>query len=265
MSRRRKKNPLLMRIVLATIAIHIIALPIAAHFGAFDKLKREFGVARVTLVPLPKQEKEKAQAKEHKAKTRVAKRQGKASVKRSGPARSNPNRQKVVAVNSPNDNGEGHGPTIEQGTKTNAGEVPTQPTNPGAGNKTVGRSETPTSVAPSQPKPSSPVIQPATPKPAETERVKHVPLYVDVAQDYSPQPVIPDDLRSDPLDKNFVAMFTIGPDGIPTEVKMVQSTGSAELDDIALKTAKKWRFKPATSDGAGVESQVKLTIEFSVE
>jgi TonB family protein len=37
------------------------------------------------------------------------------------------------------------------------------------------------------------------------------------------------------------------------------------LDAIALKTAKQWRFKPATSDGLGVESKVKLTIEFRVE
>jgi len=115
---------------MVTVIIHVIALPIAAHFGAFDKLKQRFGEARVVLVPL-KQEKEKQQAKEKKAKPKIAKAQGKAVVKRGGPAKANPNRQKVVAVNNPNGAGADNGPTIEQGTRTNVGEIPTPKTDTG--------------------------------------------------------------------------------------------------------------------------------------
>lgn len=264
MSRRRKKNPLLARIVGITVLLHVIALPIAAHFGAFDKLKQRFGESRVTLVPLPKQEKEKEQAKEKKAKPKVAKSQGKAVVKRGGPAKANPNRQKVVAVNNPKDNSTNDGPTIEQGTYTKVGEIPApkgdaggskQPTNPGHENTAP-----PTTVVEAT-KPA-PVT---TLKVVEAEKPKHVPVYAEPEQDYSPQPSIPDDLRNETLEKNFVVLFTVGPDGKPTSVKVTQSTGNAELDDIALKTAKQWRFKPATLDGAGVESKVKLTIEFRIE
>lgn len=267
MSRRRKKNPLLMRIIVITVVIHVIALPIAAHFGAFDKLKQRFGEARVVLLPPPKQEKEKEQAKEKKAKPKVEKSHGKVAVKRGGPVKANPNRQKVVAVNNPNDTGPGDGPSIEQGTQTTAGEVP--PTKPetviskattGGG----GGGEAPVSPV----KPEAPVTTTSTtptPKPIVVEKPKHVPIYAEPEQDYSPQPEIPDDLRNESFDMNFVALFTVGPDGKPTDVKMTQSTGNPELDDIALKTAKKWRFKPATLDGAGTESKIKLTIEFKVE
>ncbi|MDR3691465.1 MAG: energy transducer TonB [Fimbriimonas sp.] len=264
MSRRRKKNPLLMRIIGVTVLLHVIALPIAAHFGAFDKLKQRFGEARVTLISLPKQEKEKEQTKEHKSKPKTAKSQGKAIVKRGGPAKVNPNRQKVVAVNSPNDNGSEDGPTIEQGTNTKVGEVPVPKAETG-GTKAA-ESSSPEVSIPKAKTPEPPPSAPATaPKVVQPEAPKHVPVYAEPQQDYCPQPVIPDDLRNETLEKDFVAMFTVGPDGKPTTVKMTQSTGNPELDDIALKTAKQWRFKPATIDGTGVESKVKLTIEFRVE
>jgi protein TonB len=265
MSRRRNKNPLLMRIIVVTVGIHMIALPIAAHFGAFDKLKQRFGEARVVLVPLPKQEKEKQQAKEHKTKPKTAKSQGKAVVKRGGPAKANPNRQKVVAVNTPGDTGAGDGPTIEQGTNTNVGVVPPQKTD-SVTNKSTGGGGNDVTPPPTKPPATTSATPPIpVPKAIVAEKPKHVPVYAEPEQDYWPQPSIPDDLRSETFEKNFVALFTLGPDGKPIDVKMTQSTGNAELDDIALKTAKKWRFKPATLDGTGVESKVKLTIEFRVE
>ena len=266
MARRRKKNPLLGRIIGITIVIHMIALPIAAHFGAFEKLKKQFGESRVVLVPMPKQEKEKPQTKEHKAKPKVAKASGKATVKRSGPAKADPSRQKVVAINTPDGAGGGDGPAIIQGTNTEVGNIPPVKTDTG-GNKggtgTGTDTETKEKVkTPPPPPPPPPVVVNKTPEPVKP---KHVPVYAEPEQDYSPQPTIPDDLRGESFDKNFIALFTIGPDGKPTDVKMTQSTGNTELDEIALKTAKQWRFKPATLDGTGVGSKVKLTIEFKVE
>ena len=264
MSRRRKKNPLLMRIIVATVVIHMIALPIAAHFGAFEKLKKQFGESRVTLVPIPKQDKEKEQTNTKKEKPKVAKSQSKVAVKRGGTAKPNPNLQKVVATNNPNDNGTGDGPTIEQGTGTKVGEIPTVKTEAGPTKNVAGGGDAaPITTRPTEPPPPTPPAQPT--KAAEPEKPKHVPVYAEPEQDYSPQPTIPDDLRNEPMEKNFVALFTVGPDGKAKDVKMTQSTGSSELDEVALKTAKQWRFKPATLDGAGVESKVKLTIEFRVE
>ena len=265
MSRRRKKNPLLMRIILISVAAHAIILPIAAHYGAFDKLKKQFGEARVTLIPLPKAENEKPEPKEKKAKPKINKaKTSTTSAKRSGPAKADPNRQKVVAVNTPG--GEGDGPSIQQGTKTDAGALPTDTKAAGTGKQSdagvgpkvdTGPKTTTTTVTTPPPPPVS--------VPAETVKPKHIPVYVEPEQDYCPQPTIPDDLRVDSIDKDFIALFIVGSDGKPTDVKVVQSTGISELDDVALKTAKTWRFKPATLDGAGTESKVKLTIQFRVE
>ncbi len=265
MPRRRKKNPLLGRIVAVTLAVHAVVLPIAAHFGAFEKLKQHFQPVTVMLVPLPKQEKERPQVHEHKSKDKTAKHESKASVKRSGPARANPNRQKVVVSTNANDAGTDEGPSIEQGTQTHAGEVPLPPGGSQPSKVASAPGSSAATVVEKTSTPATTVTPIPKPKPVETPAPKHIPLFVEAEQDYAPQPVIPDDLRTESLDKNFVAMLTVGPDGVPTAIKVAQSTGYPELDEAAVATAKKWRFKPATLDGAPTESQVKLTIEFSVE
>ncbi len=267
MSRRRRKNPLLARIITGTIIAHIIVLPIAAHFGAFDKIKKQFSDSRVTLVPAPKQVKDKDQAKEHKSKPKPAKTAGKSAARRGGPVKADPNRQKVVADNSSNPGATTDGPGIVQGTKTDAGAIPPPSAGAGTPKNNAGGGGAPETTPPVKPPVAPPLTPPAPvpPKPEETPKPKHIPVYAEPAQDYSPQPTIPDDLRNEPLEKNFVALFTVGADGKPIDVKMTQSTGSLELDEIALKTAKQWRFKPATLDGSGVTSKVKLTIEFKVE
>ena len=264
MSRRRKKNPLLTRIILISVAAHVIILPIAAHFGAFEKLKEKVGITRVTLVPVPKAQKEKPEPPKKKEKAKpTANKTAKSGAKHSGAAKANPNLQKVVASNSPS--GDGEGASIEQGTRTDAGKIPTDT---GGGGK-VKPAETPSGSKADDAHPTvttPPPLPPVTPisKP-EPEKPKHVAVYVEPEVDYNPQPAIPDDLRSEPLDKDFVALFTVGQDGKPTDIKMTKSTGIAELDDVALKTAKTWRFKPATVDGIGTEGKVKLTIQFRVE
>jgi len=267
MSRRRKKNPLLTRIILISVAAHVIILPIAAHFGAFEKIKEKVGMSKVTLVPIAKAQKEKPEPPQKKEKPKVkTSKVAKSGSKHSGPVRANPNLQKVVASNSPG--GEGDGPAIEQGTRTDAGKLPvdtgngngTKTTDTGVGNKTEENHAPPVTTTNTTPPPvTPPVVRPDPVKP------KHVPVYAEPEVDYNPQPAIPEDLRAEPLEKDFVAIFTVGPDGKPTDVKMTKSTGISELDEVALKTAKTWRFKPATLDGVGTEGKVKLTIQFRVE
>lgn len=252
MSRRRKKNPLLGRILLISVVAHVIALPILAQFGVFDKVKRGLQDATVMLIPTEKQDEQESQPNQQK------KAAPKKSVSRAGaPHAANPNAPKVVtAGDAGGDSGDSGGPAVESGSgKAGVAPVPVPEAAP---------QPKPQPVAQPQPKPipEKPVEQP---QPKPIEQPKHTPVIVEAQQTFAPPPTIPDDLRQDALDKTFVAEFLVGPDGVPSEVKVAQSTGIKELDDVALGTARQWRFKPATVDGRGVESRVRLKIEFSVE
>ena len=66
------------------------------------------------------------------------------------------------------------------------------------------------------------------------------------------------------LDKTVVVEITVDAAGNSTDVKLAQPTGNDELDKLAVDTARKWKFKPATRDGQPVESRVRLHIEFQV-
>lgn len=256
MSRRRKKNPLLGRIILISVLVHVISLPILARFGVFDKVKREFANATVVLVPEAKEEKDKPEAKVKKKANKETARKG-AATRKAGDHKANPNAPKVVTA-APEPGVSGDSETAVDSGNGAAGVLPSTPPPP---------AEKKSAAPPAESRSPQPEPEP-TPKPApkpEIPKPKHVPVYVEAEQDYAPTPTIPDDLRQDALDKTYVAEFVVGPDGVPKEVKPVQTTGIAELDAIALKSARQWRFKPATLDGQGVESRVRLRIEFSVE
>jgi protein TonB len=259
MSRRRKRNPLLTRIILISVAVHAVALPIAAHYGAFEKLKQQFGTANVVLVTQTEVQRDKAEQKSEKktAKTQTA-RKGPSVAHHAGP-KSNLNMPKVVATTT--QGGDSGGPTVDSGTGK-AGEIPRPKTDPNAGGVTA---PTPPPVTPNPTPPvvekKEPVVEPKQPPVTP----KKAAIFTSVEATFSPQPTIPDDLREEALDKTFVAEFTVASDGSPADVKVVQSTGIQELDQIALKTARQWRFRPATKDGEAVEGKVRLRIEFKVD
>jgi protein TonB len=79
----------------------------------------------------------------------------------------------------------------------------------------------------------------------------------------SPHPEIPADLHENCFKSCCIAKFLISPAG-KTSVQILSSSGNEQLDEIALKTLKQWRFRPATLNGAPVESTKKIKIEFEV-
>jgi len=56
----------------------------------------------------------------------------------------------------------------------------------------------------------------------------------------------------------------IGPDGVPTDSSLVESSGDRDLDRAALQGVRRWRFKPALAHGAPVASNVTVPIEFKL-
>lgn len=56
----------------------------------------------------------------------------------------------------------------------------------------------------------------------------------------------------------------VQPNGLPDEVELKRSSGSARLDDSALAAVKRWKFVPATSAGSAVAAWVVVPIAFSL-
>src|SRR5579862_7556296 len=247
MRRRKGNNKLLMRIIMISVLVHVLALPILAHYGAFKKIQERYMETR--LVQLPPPERERARPEERKVEhphqtAHAGRRTASAGARQHTFHSNNLSQPKVVAAAGTGDgNGEGD---VDQGSGK-AGQLPTAPAPAKAPEKEASAPPppaTPTEQKPpsepvkvaENPKPAAPVApEPAAPKPA------HVPVFTDVQPVDSPQPTIPDDLRADALDKTYIAEFDVSPDGTPANVKMAQSTGNDELDQLAMDAARKWR------------------------
>ncbi len=80
---------------------------------------------------------------------------------------------------------------------------------------------------------------------------------------YSPAPVIPGYLRNQNLKASVVIEFLITAQGLVTP-RLLDSSGSGELDAIALSTVSKWRFKPASRGDLPIDSKTRLRILFEV-
>jgi protein TonB len=74
---------------------------------------------------------------------------------------------------------------------------------------------------------------------------------------YAPTPQYPPKARLDGITGSGVCVVSIDPgSGSVTEASMAQSTGDPRLDNAAVSTFRKWRFKP------GTVSTVRIPIEF---
>lgn len=58
--------------------------------------------------------------------------------------------------------------------------------------------------------------------------------------------------------------FRIGIDGIPKDIRIVSSSGYADLDSAATKCIATWRYQPATVAGSAVETDWKSSVEWSM-
>ena len=67
-----------------------------------------------------------------------------------------------------------------------------------------------------------------------------------------------------PLQDHVLLEFTVGSDGVPSDVLVIESAGPL-WDRAATEALVKWRFKPATHDGAAVPSRTRLEFKMPVE
>lgn len=88
--------------------------------------------------------------------------------------------------------------------------------------------------------------------------------YSDALAVECPQPEIPSSLSEECHKSCCMARFCITHEG-KHQVSIVSSSGSDEVDEIALRTLRRWKFKPAMLNGKPVQSVRKIKVEFEVE
>lgn len=81
---------------------------------------------------------------------------------------------------------------------------------------------------------------------------------------HTPPPEYPIELACAGAGGKTVLKVTIGIEGKPTEVKLLQSSGQSGLDEAAQRKVQEWKFKPATRNGQPVAQTIQVPVDFKV-
>lgn len=95
--------------------------------------------------------------------------------------------------------------------------------------------------------------QPAAPVVPSTE----------VAAVQTPPPEYPVELACTGVGGKSVLKVVVGPEGTPTEVSLVSSSGNSRLDDSAAARVREWKFKAATRNGQPVPTTIQVPVSFN--
>jgi len=90
--------------------------------------------------------------------------------------------------------------------------------------------------------------------------VEAVPNYL-----INPKPKYPKLAIRRGYEGTVILLVEVLPDGSVREVKILKSSGRRVLDQSALKTVRKWRFKPGTKGGRPVTMRVKVPVVFRLK
>ncbi|WP_269790758.1 energy transducer TonB [Stenotrophomonas sp. Iso1] len=95
--------------------------------------------------------------------------------------------------------------------------------------------------------------QPAAPVIAPTE----------VAAVQTPPPDYPAELACTGVGGKSVLKVVVGPQGTPTEVALITSSGNSQLDDSAIARVREWKFNAATRNGQPVPTTIQVPVSFN--
>lgn len=96
---------------------------------------------------------------------------------------------------------------------------------------------------------------------AQTQSVAAPPTEVAAVQ--TPPPEYPIELACAGLGGKAVLSVVVGPQGKPTDVQVVGSSGQPKLDASAQQRVREWLFKPATRDGKPVARTIQVPVTFN--
>ncbi|MBO9575978.1 MAG: TonB family protein [Sphingobium sp.] len=97
----------------------------------------------------------------------------------------------------------------------------------------------------------------------------HVPVFQTAIRDPrfadAFHPAYPPALQREGLEGSVTVRVTIDEKGRVTACELVKATNKAFFEETREQALKRWRFRPATSDGVPVVSQQTLTVTFQLE
>lgn len=130
------------------------------------------------------------------------------------------------------------------------------------------------------PEPASPPIGETTPVPSQSP-VSTAPAQRERPAPERTRPAAPAERPAQPIDPaqpeypaaalrageegSVLLRVDVGADGTPTDVQVVERSGSRELDRAAQRAVRGWTFQPAMRDGKAVASSVQVPVEFRVD
>jgi protein TonB len=77
-------------------------------------------------------------------------------------------------------------------------------------------------------------------------------------------PVVPREARLNRWQGTVLLAVTVSPEGVPSLVELLRSTGYPLLDRAAIEAMWQWRFDPARRGGVPVEERVAIPITFRI-
>ncbi|MBZ5678238.1 MAG: TonB family protein [Acidobacteriia bacterium] len=108
-----------------------------------------------------------------------------------------------------------------------------------------------------EPKEIARILRELRPTPAPTTFLGHPePIY-------SPEPAYPEQARNAGVDGTLTAILTIGEDGAPLDVRVMQGLGSA-IDGSVSNALRRWRFHPPLLNGQPATEGVVVEVNFQL-
>ncbi|WP_157722820.1 energy transducer TonB, partial [Stenotrophomonas pictorum] len=92
---------------------------------------------------------------------------------------------------------------------------------------------------------------------ADTPTDRPVPL-----PDQSPAPTYPPAALRRGDSGTVVVQAVVDTRGVPLDVKIIQRSGSRDLDRAALDAVRNWRFQPAQSNGQPMQGTLEIPFDF---
>lgn len=81
----------------------------------------------------------------------------------------------------------------------------------------------------------------------------------------NPKPLYPPRAIQQEAQGRVLLLVEVLPDGRAGRVTLDKSSGHAILDQSAMNTVRRWRFKPAQRDGAWITQTIRVPIDFTLK